>query len=456
MIIYSARWVLPISSPAIEQGAIAVRGTRIVAVGARAQLIGRFPHATLRDLGNAAVLPGLVNVHSHAELTLMRGWLEACETDFFSWLRRITVARLEKLRDDDIRCSATLGAVEAARAGVTCLGDASDVAHASMSALRDVGLRAVVFKEVFGPDPRAAREQFTKMEEKTAKLRELETERVRLGLSPHAPYTVSAPLLELVTEYAQRHAMPLMLHAAESQAETDLMLFGRGPFAESLARRGIQWRAPGIPSIQYLARLGFLAARPLLAHCVRVDDADIDAIAAFGARVAHCPKSNAKLGHGRAPLISFLQRGICVGLGTDSVASNNTCDLLEECRFAALVARFDLPEKGMVVTAEQMLRAATLDGARALGIEDRTGSLEVGKEADFTAVALDGAHQSPVHDVHAAIVFSSSARDVRLTVVAGQELFRDGRVLTVDEAELRARADAAAARLRVDPPDVGA
>lgn len=448
MIIYSARWVLPISSPIIERGAVAVRGTRIVAVGEREQLIRQFPHATLRDLGNAAILPGLVNVHSHLELTLMRGWLEAHEADFFTWLRRITVARLEKLSADDLRLSATLGAVEAARAGITCLGDASDVAHASMSALRDVGLRAIVFKEVFGPDRRLAREQFSKTEERVAALRELETERVRLGLSPHAPYTVSAPLLELVTDYARRHAMPLMMHAAESQAETDLMLFGRGPFAESFARRGIEWRAPGVSSVQYLARLGFLAARPLLAHCIRVDAADMDTIAAFGARVAHCPKSNAKLGHGRAPLVHLLRRDICVGIGTDSVASNNTCDVLEECRFAALAARLDFAETGTLLTAEAILRAATLDGARALGLERFTGSLEAGKEADLTAVALDSAHQTPVHDVQAAIVFSSSARDVKLTVVAGEELFREGRILTVDESALRARSDEAAQRLR--------
>jgi 5-methylthioadenosine/S-adenosylhomocysteine deaminase len=231
-----------------------------------------------------------------------------------------------------------------------------------------------------------------------------------------------------------------MMHAAESEAEATLMLDGSGSFAENLARRGIEWHAPGMSSIQYLKAHGILDTRPLLAHCIRVDEADIELLKQADARVAHCPKSNAKLGHGRAPLTSFIKHGLKVGIGSDSVASNNTCDMLEEARFAALVSRVGGNEsENRLVSAEDILHAATLGGARALGLDDRVGALAVGMQADLAIIALDGAHQQPVHDPVAAIIFASSGRDVRMTLVAGKEIYRDGRMTTVDEHRLRAR-----------------
>ena len=168
-----------------------------------------------------------------------------------------------------------------------------------------------------------------------------------------------------------------------------------------------------------------------------------------GASVAHCPKSNAKLGHGRAPLAAMLRAGATVGLGSDSVASNNTCDLLEEARFAALASRAagDTLEGGRMTGADDALRMLTRDAARALRLEHLTGALAEGLEADLVAVRLDAAHQLPVYDAASALVFSSSGRDVLLTVVAGREVFRDGRVTTVDEDELRARVRDIARRL---------
>ncbi|HYE64408.1 MAG TPA: amidohydrolase family protein, partial [Pyrinomonadaceae bacterium] len=200
--LYHARWVLPITSAAIDDGAVAVEGARIVGIGKRAALAARFPEARALDFGDAAILPGLVNCHSHLELTALRGYLETEEGDFFAWLKKLTVARLERMTLEDLYDSAAWGAVEAARAGITCVGDASDSAGTSMAALRDVGLRATVYQEVFCLDPGLAREEFEKLREKVAKLREAETSLVRVGVSPHAPYTVCAPLLELVTELA--------------------------------------------------------------------------------------------------------------------------------------------------------------------------------------------------------------------------------------------------------------
>jgi 5-methylthioadenosine/S-adenosylhomocysteine deaminase len=448
--LYSARWVLPITSALIEDGAVAIEGERIIAVGSRSRVASEFPKAEAHDFGEAAILPGFVNAHSHLELTAMRGYLEREENDFAAWLKKLTIARLERMTPDDLYVSAMWGAIEAARAGVTCLGDASDAASSSLRALSNAGLRGIVYQEAFGPDPKLAREQFEKLREKITLLRSYESALARLGVSPHAPYTVSAQQLELIAEFAVSEKMPLMMHAAESKAESEFMLSGRGAFAEGLARRGIEWRAPGISTIKYLASLGVLRTRPLLAHCIRVDEADIETLKERDARVAHCPKSNAKLGHGRAPLIDFLESQLKVGLGSDSVASNNTCDMLEEARFAVLMSRAASSKRGSaneLMSAEDALTLATIGGARALGLEAQIGSLEDGKQADITIVALNAAHHLPLYDAATALVFASSARDVLLTVVAGNEVYRDNRILTVDEERFQARIREIAAKV---------
>jgi cytosine/adenosine deaminase-related metal-dependent hydrolase len=441
MKLYCARSVMPITSKPIDDGAVAVEDSRIAGVGERAALAARFPEASVEDFGEAVIMPGFVNAHSHLELTAMRGFLEAEEGDFPAWLKKLTIARQERMTPDDLCVSATCGALEAARAGITCVGDASDAASASMRALASVGLRGIVYQEAFGPDPSEAREKFELLREKVLTLRELESACVRIGVSPHAPYTVSAPQLELIAEYALKEELPLMMHAAESEAEEELMLEGRGPFAEGLKRRGIEWRAPGIKAIQYLARHGILQTKPLLAHCVRVDEADLHTLKEHDARVAHCPKSNAKLGHGQASLADFLEHEIKVGLGSDSVASNNACDMLSEAGFAALLsrARGDKTRNGRMMSADDVLKTATLGGARALGLDHHTGALAEGLQADLCIVSLEGMHQLPVYDVASTLVFASSGRDVMMTVVAGREVFRDGRIQTIDEERLRAR-----------------
>ena len=448
-VIYSARWVLPIISPFIEDGAVAVDRSTIVAIGSRHDIVLRFPDSRSTDFGDAAILPGFVNAHSHLELSIMRGFLEREESDFFAWLRKLTVARLA-MTPEDLLVSATCGAIEAARAGVTCVGDASSSSTEAMKALREVGLRGIVYQESFGPDPTLAADNVAKLREQVRAMREQESDLVGAGVSPHAPYSVSSPQLEMISRLAIDEKLPLMIHAAESKAEKLFMLEGLGPFAEGLSERGIAWQAPGISTIEYLGRHGILQTRPLLAHCINVDDQDLDLIKQAGAGIAHCPKSNAKLGHGRGPLSSFMACGINVGLGSDSVASNNTCDILEEARFATLLAR--LPGSADVssalsarreqfgkvppwITAEQALFAATLGGARALGLDNCIGALAAGMQADIAVVDLTGPHQQPVQNAADTLIFSSSGRDVLMTMVAGKEIFREGKVSGVDEAE---------------------
>ena len=432
--IYSARWVLPVSASPIENGAVAVEGQRIAGVGDRAEIVARFPSFRVEDLGDAVILPGLINTHTHLELTSMRGYLENEETDFFAWLKKLTLARLNVLTPDDLRVSVLWGACEAVRAGVTCVGDASDSALISMQALREVGLRGVVYQESFGPDPKLVTENFEKLKSKVDELRASESDLVRVGVSPHAPYTVCGPQLEMIAELAESERLPLMMHAAESEAEELLLREGCGQFAEGLAKRSIEWKAPQASTIQYLKQLGVMRMRPLLAHCIRVDDADIETLRDAGAKVAHCPKSNAKLGHGRAPFGKFLDAGLAVGVGSDSVASNNTCDMLEEARFATLLARSDAR-----VTANDALEALTVGGARCFELDDQIGQLKEGFQADLIGVSLTGVHQIPNYDPVATLIFASSGRDVILTVIGGREVFREGSVAGVDEERLRLR-----------------
>jgi len=444
--IFSARWILPIAAPAIENGAIVVDDSQIVSVGARPELLATFPNIPHDDFGNAVILPGLVNTHSHLELTVMRGFLEREETDFFAWLRKLTIARL-KMSDEDLFVSAACGAIEAARAGVTCLGDSSSFATAAMRAVANVGLRAIIYQESFGPDPNLATENVGKLRHQLDAMRPLESPLISAGVSPHAPYTVSGPQLEMISRLAMAEKLPVMIHAAESQAEQQLLRDGSGPFAEGLKTRSIAWQAPGCSTIRYLHDRGVLDTKPLLAHCINVHDDDLELIKAAPAGIAHCPKSNAKLRHGRAPFAKFLAHGINTGLGSDSVASNNLCDIFEEARFATLCARFGQVEEfatnKMVptneISAADAVFAATLGGARALGLDDRIGSLRPRLQADFAVVSLSGAHQQPLRDPFDALVFSSSGRDVLLTVVAGQEVYRSGCVASVNEETLSAK-----------------
>ena len=444
--IYCAPWVLPISASPIADGAIAVDGDRIRSVGPATAIRQQFPESVVRELSASAIIPGLVNSHSHLELTAMRGFLEKEETDFFAWLRKLTIARMERMTEDDLYISAAWGACEAARAGVTCMADASDSAVTSMRALNNAGLRGIVFQESFGPDPRLVQENFEKLRSKIARLRELETGLVTCGVSPHAPYTVCPQQLELIAGFAIDEALPLMMHAAETEMEVSLLTDGCGPFADALRGRGIEWRSPGASTIQYLKDLGVLRTRPLLAHCIKVNDADIDIISDTKTRVAHCPKSNAKLGHGIAPFHKFLKTGIAVGLGSDSVASNNVCDLFEEARFALLLARASR-NGGSSVNAQQVLEAATVGGARAVGLQNRIGELREGLQADFAVISLNGTHQQPSYDINETLIFTSSAHDVTMTVVAGREIYSGGRVTTLDEEGLRARIGEIATKL---------
>jgi cytosine/adenosine deaminase-related metal-dependent hydrolase len=437
--IIRAQWVVPIAGEPFENGEVYVVEGRIASVGPA----GHSPLAPtdeIVDLGSTALLPGFVNTHTHLELTVMRGLLE--DLGFREWIARLTSIKFTILGADDMLDSARLGTLEALSAGVTTCGDTCDSGLA-LDALREAGMRGVVFQEVFGPDTAQAPESMRKLTEKIDALRERtgSDERVTVGVSPHAPYTVSAELFRRTAAFALERTLPVAIHAAESAHEERFVRDGLGPFADGLARRSIAWEPPRMSTIAYLSSLGVLETRPLLIHAVRATSEDLDLVAAAGGRIAHCPKSNAKLGHGAAPLRDMLDRSIVVGLGTDSVASNNICDPIDEARSAVMCARTRAGDY-RVLSARAALELATLGGARALGVDLDVGTIEPGKRADLCAVSLDGLHLAPVYDVETAIVFSASARDVVLTVVDGRILYdarSKARFPCADEERLRRR-----------------
>ncbi|CAN5814519.1 amidohydrolase [soil metagenome] len=437
MKIIAARYVLPISAEPIENGAVAIENDKIESVGTIEEISRNFPDSEIENFGEAAILPGLVNAHSHLEITAMRGYLDDVEDDFYAWLIKLTKGRAEHLTEADIKTAALFGALEGARAGVTCFGDIGRMGIAGFEALKKNGLRGIIFQETeFSPDDKTAVEDFEKLKTKFLELKETETNLVKIGISPHAPYTVGRKLFEKITDYAIARNIKISIHAAESLQEQALLETGTGFFSEVYKNYGFTWSNPNCSPVEYLDKIGVLQSQPLLAHCVNVSASDIDLIKKSGSKIAHCPKSNAKFGHGIAPLEKFLDKQIAVGFGSDSVASNNTCDILEEARFATLLARTRNDIKRFL-TAKEIIETATLGGAKSLSLEKEIGTIKTGKQADLCVISLDNAAQMPVNDVYSALLFASNARDVILTMVAGKEIYKNGKANLIDEDTLK-------------------
>jgi 5-methylthioadenosine/S-adenosylhomocysteine deaminase len=404
--VLSADWVLPVAGPPIQDGAVAIEEGLIAAVGTKDEL------GTGIEYADSVILPGLVNAHSHLEYAVYAGFGDGLP--FAPWIV-IHIERKARIGGDEMEAIARLGAAECLASGITTVGDCS-YSGVSAAACAALGLRAVVYLEVFG----TTTEQLeTRFERNRGRFLGSFSDRVRLGVSPHAPYTVSPDLYAACFDLG----LPLATHLSESPDEDLWMQRGEGPW-KALAE-GVLPPPPGTGGIRLLAEHGLLRAGMLAAHCVTVDAEEIGLLADNGVSVAHCPRSNALLGCGIAPLRALLNAGIVVGLGTDSPASTPSFDMFEELRTALFVARARerLPE---ALTATEALELATLGSARALGLESEVGSLEAGKRADLVVVSLEGSPFLPWEDPAAAVVLGGSPGRVTATLVEGEIRYERG------------------------------
>jgi 5-methylthioadenosine/S-adenosylhomocysteine deaminase len=411
--------VLPVDGPPIPGGRVRWAGGEIVEVGA-----GRAE----RHYDDAVIVPGLVNAHTHLEYAVYAGFGDGAP--FGVWLKT-HVERKARLTVEDMVAIARCGVADSLRSGITTVADYS-FSGAGAIAAAELGLRATVYLEVFADDPEDARRRF---EEKRALVEE--TPLVTIGISPHAPYTCSLETYR----WCLSLGIPAGTHLAESASENEWLEHGAGEL------QGIPILVPPTGRRAVASLEPVLGPELLCAHCVEVTGDELALLAERDVPVAHCPRSNALLGCGVAPLTPMRRAGMRVGLGTDSPASAPSFDMFDELRAAIYAAR-GRERRSDVLSSGDALRLATADAARALRIDDRVGTLTPGKRADLAVVSLAGSSYHPVEDPAAAVVFGGSPERVLETIV-------DGETRYLEEAEdqwQEVRSTASAARRRMLGP----
>ena len=409
--------VLPMDDRTAFEGDVAVKGGEIVALGPSLNLTG----AEEIDASDRVVLPGLVNAHMHE--CMERGWFE--DLAFDVWLNDHAQPKDRAYTPADQRAAALLNQAEMIVSGVTTFVDMFRFPGETASIAVDSGLRAVIAPQLIDSTPGVGET----LEANLACFDEWHGAgdgRVSVWFGPHAPYSCSEASLAAVAEAARARRTGITIHLAESRWED-----------QSIREQ------TGLSPTTYLDRVLGLGGDVLIAHAVHVDAADIELLATRNVAVAHCPTSNMKLGNGMAPIPELLAAGIRIGLGTDSIMTNNNLDLFEEMRQAALVAKLR-KEDPAVLPAWTVLKMATIGGAEALGMADSIGTLEVGKRADLILIDLDRPHLWPFHRSESSfgnlveqLVYSARGSDVVGTVVDGQVLMTDSNLRTLDLIEVR-------------------
>src|SRR2546422_5372101 len=369
-----------------------------------------------------AVLPGFVQTHIHLCQTLFRG--AADDLALIDWLKKRVWPMEAAHTKESIRVSARLGIAELIKGGTTCALTMETVRHTEevLRVVEENGFRATVGKcmmdkgdEVPPELHEATRESIRESVELIESWHGRADGRVRCCFAPRFAVSCTRELLTEVSELARHHQVMIHTHASENKSECEIVE-----------------RESGLRNVAYLDSLGISGAHVVLAHCIHLDDEEMETLARTKTNVAHCPSSNLKLGSGLARVAEMLARKIPVSLGADGAACNNRLDMFTEMRTAALLQK--LAHGPEVLSAAQVLRMATIDGARALGLDNEIGSLEVGKRADVIVVDLNQLHSSPKQDVISSLVYSAQPSDVRVTIINGRVVMRDGELITMDES----------------------
>ncbi len=424
----TADWVVTISRPPIRNGAVLVRKGRIVEVGRVDELAGLDPDTERRDFPGCVMLPGLVNSHTHLSLTSLGGLFGPAP--FAQWLPRLITA-MKAWQREDHAASAALGAVRCLQAGVTVVGDITYGPEAASVGV-DSGLGGTFFWEVLGI---STPKLFAELEslEYPATTGGFCGPRVKCGLSPHSPYTSGPRLIQAMHEAAIEFHVPFAIHAAESGDEVELTRLGTGPLADVAGRLAPDFAAPGCGPIAYLDRLGALEGATVV-HAGHADPSDVARLASAARGVVACPRSNAFLSNPTAPVVRLTRAGVPVGIGTDSSASNDDLDLMEDVR--ALHAAHP------TIAPATLLEFVTVQGAVALGLEDRFGVLEPGMQADVAVFDV-----GETYDPETSLVRHAGAKTLRAVMSAGAWRVLDGECVTdIGPVEIAARA----ARVRAE------
>jgi len=416
----------------IEDGAIAVKNGKIVFVGESKSLREVKAERTVNARGKVA-LPGLINCHTHVAMTLFRGLAEDKPLD--AWLRE-TIWPLEaKLTSEDVYAGALLGCLEMVKSGTTCFADMYFHEKAVAEAVRQSGIRGVLAEGVIEAGNGELGEKMFKNSISFAEnFKGFAEGRVSTMLAPHAAYSCSPELLRKVREKASELGVGVHIHLAES--------------AEMF--RNFE-KLYGCSETAFLDKLGFFDWHVLAAHCISLSEADMRVLASHGVNVVHVPVANMKLGLDAARIKELMDLGVNVALGTDGPASNNTLDMVETMKFAALLQKH-VYRNPSVLNAYQVLRMATLCGAKALGLDGLIGSLDVGKRADIVLIDLSKPHLKPLHNVYAALVYSARGSDVDTVIVDGKIVMENRIVKTLDEEAVIKRAEKHAADLLARKP----
>lgn len=410
-------------TPNGEMQNIAVEDNKIVYVGE--DVPADFAADEIVDGKGKLATAGMVNTHGHVSMTLLRSYAD--DMALMDWLQNKIWPIEDKMDANDIYWGAMLGIVEMLKGGTTCFADMYAFMEDVARACAETGIRANLSRGLIGVAP----DKDVKLAENTVLAKNwqgYDNGRIRITYGPHAPYTCPVDYLEKVIAEAAANKAEIQMHLCETKFEVDTVV-----------------KEHGMTPIQLMDKLGMFELGTIAAHCVHLTDEDMDIMAAKHVRVAHNPQSNLKLASGIAPVASMLNKGICVGLGTDGASSNNNLDMLEECRAAAMLHKATTFDP-LVVPAKKAWEMATVDGAKTLGFAD-TGLLEAGQQADIVLWDMHKPYWYPRHNKLSQLVYAASSTDADTVFVAGKKVVEAGKLLTFDEEKIYAEAEACTRKL---------